>query len=157
MALTRKSLFQETVWSLERGKEGDTGRLQSEMVRNTNTLVRSPGSQVYDVAYWIGEGQLKKIEVVEKRGSKWNRIQVKLNIEGNKVNGVTYVLVKQTLSDPPSSEHLNVLLEGLKNHGWGEEGSELLERVSQGFTSRISLLLTAAGRYVTVFTVIGAT
>ncbi len=117
----RKSLFRKRFGLWKEAKRATLEGYRVKWSGNTNTLVRSPVSLVYGVAYWISEGQLKKIEVVEKRGLKWKRIQVKLNIEGDKVNGVTHVLVKQTPSDPPSSEHLNLLLEGLKDHGWGEE------------------------------------
>ncbi len=117
----KKSVFRKRFGLWKDAKRATLEGYRVKLSRNTNTMVKSPGSRVYGVAYWIGEDQLKKIETIEKHGPKWKRIRVKLSIEGNEVDGVTHVLVKQSPSNPPSSEHLNLLLEGLKDHGWGGE------------------------------------
>lgn len=119
----KKRLFRKRFGPWRRAEKALLKGYRLRWSGNTNTLVRSPKSRVYGVAYWVSRNQLEKIESVVKERRVWKRIGIELIVGERPLKAITHVLASRRPTSPPSRRHLKVLLQGLREHGWGTDAT----------------------------------
>lgn len=90
-----------------------------------------PSGEVKGVIYLVTENQLSKLD--EYGGVSigvYRREQVNVESEGKLLSVITYVMVRELCQLKPSDDYLNLILEGLKEHGYGQEVIEEVRKIA---------------------------
>ncbi|GBC75592.1 hypothetical protein HRbin06_00911 [archaeon HR06] len=87
-------------------------------------------SRVYGAVYLITEDQLKRLDKYE--GPKYKKIMVKVKVNGKEINAIAYYMREKAKFRKPHPSYLNIILEGLKDHGYSEDIIKIVEEISKG-------------------------
>jgi cation transport regulator ChaC len=90
-----------------------------------------PSSEVKGVIYLITENQLNKLDRWEGvNKGVYKRKPVNVESEGKLIPAITYEMVKEICPLRPSQDYLNLILEGLKEHGYDESVIKEVKKIA---------------------------
>jgi len=87
-------------------------------------------SRVYGAVYLINEDQLRKLDKYE--GQKYKKIIVKVKVNEKEIEAIAYYMKEKTKFKRPHPSYLNIILEGLRDHGYSEDIIKIVEDISKG-------------------------
>jgi len=96
-------------------------------------IIEDPQSIVYGAVYLVTPEQLKKLD--EYEGVRWGvyvrrRVRV-VTEEGGTLDAVTYVKKEKNPFSKPDEWYLQLILNGLSEHGYGSEILGYVKRIAQ--------------------------
>ncbi|MEM0142697.1 MAG: gamma-glutamylcyclotransferase family protein [Candidatus Parvarchaeum sp.] len=118
-------------WSSERNCLLDGYRLTFDS-RGKADIIEDSNSKVYGVIYELSEEQMKILDVKEGVPRVYKRSAVSVKIDNRQVEAVAYIKVDKTEFSKPNAEYLNYIIEGLYEHGFGEEIIEEVKQIAGG-------------------------
>jgi cation transport regulator ChaC len=94
-------------------------------------IQKKPKGRVEGVIYLVTEQQLKKLD--RREGVPWvyERITVKVESEGERIPAETYRMVEMMCPLKPSRDYLDLVLDGLREHGYDESVIEKARRKAE--------------------------
>lgn len=130
----KRSRLHERVgnWSSERNCLLDGYRLTFDS-RGKADIIEDSNSKVYGVIYELSEEQMKKLDAKEGVSKNiYKRSTVSVKIGTRQVEAVAYTKVHKPKFSKPDVEYLNYIIEGLYEHGFGEEIIEEVKQIAGG-------------------------
>ena len=101
-------------------------------------IVESEGSSVKGAIYGISKEQLSVLDSYE--GYYYERYPVPVVSDGEKFSAVTYWVVNRSTKSKfvkPTKRYLETIVEGLRQHGWGEDAVQEVEAIARNRGERI--------------------
>lgn len=96
-------------------------------------IVSSLGEQVYGVIYSIDSNQLKRLDTYEGVPTFYKQITVKVEKEGGElIDAITYIVVNKGGFIAPTKKYLETIINGLKQHGYGEDAVQKVKAIANG-------------------------
>lgn len=94
-------------------------------------IKKGPTGKVEGAICLISEDQFKKLDIKEgARIGVYKRIPVQVESRGETLNAQTYVMTREIYSSRPSPEYLYLITEGLKEHGYGSDVIDKVNRIA---------------------------
>ena len=100
--------------------------------RGKANIFRQPGSKVYGAVYQISEAQIRKLDPYEgaTRGI-YRRFRIKVMTDWRDMYATTYKRTVDTPFRAPDQSYLNLILEGLAEHGYPESVISEMRAIAQ--------------------------
>ncbi|MEM0142845.1 MAG: gamma-glutamylcyclotransferase family protein [Candidatus Parvarchaeum sp.] len=133
----KRSRLHERVgnWSSEGNCLLDRYRLTFDS-RGKAGIIEDSNSKVYGVIYKLSEEQMKKLDVYEGVPLIYKRSTVYVKIDTRQVEAVAYIRVDTTKFSKPCDKYLKYIIDGLHEHGFGEEIIEEVKHIA-GWQSKV--------------------
>ena len=102
--------------------------------RGRTNIIEKVGERVWGVLYLVTREQLDKLDTHEGAPHIYKRKEVKVRSNDQIIDAITYQRTEKTSFSKPSSNYLQLILTGLREHSFDEIVVKEVERIANGQT-----------------------